>query len=85
MNIKKTSNYEGFEMNEKRMHVPFVITLTCKGCGKELEQTLHHNHYLSYPVIGKSYAHVVYHGEDCGTENVVQIRLDLNLSIVENE
>ena len=89
MKVEKTGDYEGFTLDVKRMYVPFVVKLNCKACGKEIVEPLNkvpiHFDYLSYPTVGEPFEYVVYHGEDCDTENFINLRLDLNLKIVEEE
>lgn len=87
MEIKRTKDYKGFEIEIKRFYVPFVISTKCKGCGEVIEEWLG-NDYLSYPTLGEPFNYVIYHGEksdgeECDTENVVKLQLDMQVTVVE--
>lgn len=88
MKIERKDSYKNFEIDVKRFYIPFKVTIICEGCGEEVTRDFGDD-YISYPQLGDSFEEYIYHweksnGEECDTETLVKLKLDLNLSIEED-
>lgn len=56
-------NTAGFEIEDKRFHIPFVFSSPCPSCGEVHERDLSGGDYLAYPKLGKTKCG--FYCEDC--------------------
>lgn len=69
----------------KRQHVPYVVASSCPSCRRRYEQDLSRgDHYLSYPTLG-GMSEVYFCCDDDGTTWQVGVRVDLRLTLIEDE
>lgn len=81
MEIKKTKDYDGFEISAKRFYLPFVITAQCIRCEKEVTASLKEE-YLSYPTLNEPIKRTIY-CHDCDTETPFTLQLDVHVSFAQ--
>jgi hypothetical protein len=88
VSIVKHKKYDKFEMKDKKLYIPYIISWICPNCGKKYNEDLTgiDGYYLSYPKINTPHEYTLYCG-DCNDNNLrcewdIKIKLNINLELI---
>lgn len=74
---------DGFEIGVKRFYLPISIDVRCQ-CGYLNQIVLDRQHYLSFPYVNV-WENQGWYCEECGDELRIEVKLNLTLSVRNQE
>ena len=80
MSVKIDKIKGNFQIDEKRVHVPFVVKFECPKCGAKGKHSLDEMDHLGFPDINAPFDYDLYCNE-CDHEWSVEVILEVNLKL----
>ena len=78
--LEKSNDKDEFEIDVKRLHLPYILKTKCPKCGKELSRNYSNMEYLIYPNIGHNQES--FWCDECDNEWKLCLNLKVSLELV---